>query len=160
MAWSSQQRQLAARAWKETRQDDALRKVLLRQFPRAMFDAQGVPSTEPSSKSPRLTQTDYEMYMAHVETMAGGQLKGHARGKWNEALAKEGGRLAWKIQDTWGRLAGAGAVTLTGLPAWIERMYPGEGNTPLQQLDAQQLVAIYEGLKAFARRRGVRLNDR
>lgn len=156
MPWSSQQRQLAARAWKQTGQDSDLRKLFLRQFPHARFDENGVPSDEPSSKSPKLTQTDMEDYMSRVELMAGGQLKGFSRGYWQERWEKEGGRLAWKIQEIVGRLEGAGQLARNGagLRGWIERNF--EGRDQLNQLSGPELVKCYEGLKAFAKRNGVR----
>ncbi|MEZ6193966.1 MAG: hypothetical protein R3C45_22195, partial [Phycisphaerales bacterium] len=82
MAWTNRQKMVAAQVCREAGLDDDHRKLVLRQFRRAMYDADGLACDQPSSRSKRLTNRDFEQFMAIIERSAGGKLKGYSVTYW------------------------------------------------------------------------------
>jgi hypothetical protein len=167
MAWSNEQKQIAVRACAAGGISDDHRKLILRQFARSMFDRDGRAIPEPSSTSLKLNNSDFERFMAIVEDCGGGQVQVkdsrsgqflHSRGYWRRKAADDLARmrsLAQKISDTL-ELERIFERDGKGLLGWIEkRVCKGERKT-LDQLDADELYKLIEGLKAFARRHGIK----
>lgn len=159
MGWSTQQIQTAAIAARSAGLDDARRRLVLRQLPRAMYCAGGR-STEPSSRSPRLTQADFEIYMSICERTAGGTLEGYATGHWAARSDGEWRRMHRLIEQLGADLAALGAPgwainQATALEGWIKaRVNPDK--TTVQELDYSELHALINGLRAVKKRMDVR----
>jgi hypothetical protein len=155
MPWTARQKQIAATAARKVGLDDEARKLILRQFPHAMHQGRI------TSTSPRLTNADFEQYMAHVEHWAGGEVDGWKRGYWAAKAQDVTQRMRRKAQDLALHLHAAGHLGMTpggldGLAGFISRM-TDHAKLGLAELDYRELYNVIEGLKALARRRGVRI---
>lgn len=163
MAWTTAQKRLAAMACRAAGIDDDHRKLILRQFDHAHYDAAGKRSTEPSSKSKRLTNADFDQFIAILERSAGGQLKTgnrtypptHFQDKADDVLA----RVRFKAQAIADALVAAGVFDREGvsLAGWISKRVAQGEKDRLAQLDYHELHALITGLTAFAKGRGVPL---
>lgn len=159
MAWSKNQKQIAVRACREAGIDDEQRKLILRQFARSLYDAQGRPTGTPSSTSKRLNNSDYEQFMAVVERVhPKQQILEFSMGYWQRKAGDDTQRmrhLALQISEclsasitSWGP---------TALANWIRERVAGGQTDRLDDLDSEQLHALINGLRAFGHRHGVKL---
>lgn len=160
--WSNKQKQIAGMACTEAGIDDAERKFILRQFRRAMFDRDGNAATEPSSTSPKLTNADFERFMAIVEDRAGGKVLHFTAGYWQGKSASRSThaseRQAHRIHElydqfarqTAGGLRGHGTYGLDGL---IRRVSNGRTHVP-EKLTPREGHNMIEMLSDLIRRRG------
>lgn len=160
MAWSNDQKQVAVRACRAAGISDEHRKLILRQFARALFDAQGRPTGEPSSTSKRLNNSDFEQFMATVERVAPGQkLLQFSMGYWQRKAQDDTQRmrhLALQISETLGNSITSWGPT--ALANWIRERVAGGQTDRLEDLDSEQLHALINGLRAFGHRHGVTLH--
>lgn len=162
MAWTDTQKQIAVRACRAAGLDDGQRKLILRQFSRAFFDEQGRHVDEPTSKSMKLTNADFEQFMALVERWAGGQIrlpggKAYSRDYW----ASKADDRAQRPRDLVRRIAlvleqnGLLAPHGQGLSGWIQEQITDGVSADLDSLSPDQLHALINGLRAYARRHGL-----
>ncbi len=151
MAWTNKQRQIAARACQAARLSDVQRRdVVLRQFPNAHVDG------KVTSTAPKLTNADFEQFMAIIEGYAGGKVLHFAAGYWKAQAADQFHRMRGRARRAAAVLEEAGLLKPgAGLAGWIEkRVTRGETNK-LEELDYHGLLALITGLEAFARQRGI-----
>jgi hypothetical protein len=162
MPWTKKQRQIAGMACRDAGIDDAARKLLLRQLPNAMFNAGGVPVGDPSSTSPRLSQADFERFMAVIEDRAGGKLLNYSAHYWQDkagsrsTVANE--RMTTKIMSLYreyesqecGGLDGHGIYGLDGLV----RRFSNQRTAVIEELQPKEAWNLIEMLKAVIARRG------
>lgn len=157
MAWTKTQKQIAARACQAARiGEEQRRDVLLRQFAHARM-----PDGTISSTAPRLTNRDFEQFMAIVEAHAGGRVLHFTAGYWRDHAADQWARMRRRALQVAAELEAAGKLAPggAGLAGWIEkRVTRGETNR-IEQLDYHGLLALILGLQAYARQSGVRISD-
>src|SRR3989304_3875428 len=157
LAWTRAQKPTAVEACRCLGMDDADREFLLRQFPASIHDGR------PTSTSPRLTNADFEQFMAILESRAGGALRlsrrVYDRGYW-QAKAQDGlQRFRHRILniacclEQRGDLAAGGV----GLAGWIEHRVSGGRTNTISELTMPELRALHTGLTSFARPHGVHL---
>jgi len=163
--WTDSQKALAARACSAAGISDEHRKLILRQFPRSLFDRNGKAAPDPSSTSMKLNQSDFEHFMAIVERASGGRVLIKDRdgqflygpGHWAAKAADETQRqreLVTRIYDTLvleDLLEGGGV----GLAGWIRERVTGGRTDLLEELELHEIGNLIEGLKAFAKRHGI-----
>jgi hypothetical protein len=155
MAWTNKQKQIAARACQAAGiSDEQRREMILRNFENARMAGGRISST-----SPRLTSLDFEQFMAVVEGYAGGQVLHFEAGYWQRGAADRYGRMRRKAAAIAAELEKAGALQPNGvgLAGWIERRVSRGAADRLEQLDYHGLMAVINGLQAYARQRGVKL---
>ncbi len=156
MAWTNTQKQIAARACIAARiSDEQRRDMILRNFERAHTANGSITST-----APRLTNGDFEQFMAIVENFAGGRVLHYPRGHWQAAamdnlkrMRHRAARVAVELERA-GHLHADGA----GLAGWIEKRVSKGEATRIEQLDFHQLQALIIGLEAYARHRQLALS--
>lgn len=157
--WTKKQKTTAVIACKAARISDEHRKLILRQFWNAMFDAHGNQSDAPSSTSSRLTNADFECFMAIVERTAGGRLAlpshSYAAGHWQSKADDRCQRMRHLANAIATALDRAGRLDAAGLFTWI-RKYVSQGeDRTVDQLSYHELHSLINGLRAYARRNGV-----
>lgn len=157
MSWTSKQKMIAATACRQSGLRDEDRINILRQFPHAMHGGRV------TSTSPRLTNGDFEQFMAHVERWAGGAVPGWKPGYWDAKSLDGLQRMRSKAGVIAQRLEAAGHLGVdeggwSGLRGWIART-THHAKSSLTELDYGELYNVIEGLKAFAQRRHVRLSQ-
>lgn len=164
MAWSREQKALAARSCTSCGLDDDMRLLILRQFPAAVHEGRV------TSTSPRLGQSEFEQFMAIVERHAGGQIKlrnkrGEIEKTWplhhwqRRAEVGDTRRLRWlalKIDRELQQSLANWAKDGEGLRGWIESRVTHGRTDDLEQLTYQELRDLINGLRAYARRNRVR----
>jgi len=151
MAWTNQQKQIAVRACRaagigeEQRRDMVLRNL----------DNAHLPDGRISSTSPKLTNADFEQFMAIVEQAAGGKILHFTEGYWVKSAADSLGRMRHKVRGLAAELEAAGhlAANGIGLAGWIEKRVTRGATNRLEELDYQGLRALILGLKAYGRQR-------
>ncbi len=155
MPWTNKQKQIAARACQAAGiSEEQRRDMILRNFANARL-----PDGRISSTSPKLTNSDFENFMAVVEQYAGGKVlhftPGYWQGQASDALARMRHRATSlaELLERDGHLAPNGA----GLAGWIrKRVSQGQADR-VEELDYSGLDALIRGLTAFARRAGLDL---
>ncbi len=149
MAWTNDQKKTAAIAAKKAGLSDEHRQLILRQIP----GHHAIHNGRVTSTSPKLSNADFEYFMAKVEHFVGGQIDGWSAGYWqskhNDSLA----RMRRKCGSIAQQLQVKGLIQLDG---FVDRMTRGACRQ-LEQLDGLHLYDVLEGLKAIARRHGIRL---
>lgn len=163
MAWTNAQKALAAQACKAAGLDESSRRLILMQFPHARITRDGRAAAEPTSTSPLLNNSDFEQFMAIVEEEAGGQVVLPAK-------AYEPGHFARKADDDLARMRGLvhriDAALLTDRPdiwhaqslaGWIAKRVTRDRTDQLAELTYQELHALINGLRNFARNSGLTL---
>jgi hypothetical protein len=155
MSWTPKQRSIAAAACRMAGMAEEHRKLLLRQLDSSMYDENGRPSDEPSSRSRHLSQADFEQFMATVELAAGGKLARTSHGYW-----------AGKARDSLSRMRGyalgiAQQIEAAGvevrLGGWIRNRVAHGRTDQIGDLDYHELRILIESLRAFARRHFIKL---
>lgn len=159
MAWSNKQKAIAATACKRAGVSDEHRRLVLRQFENAMFDAEGRRCDEPTSRSKRLTNADFEQFMAIVERSAGGTVEGYAHHHWQRKADDYLHRMRHRAERIAQQLEAAGhlAADGKGLAGWISKRITSGTADRLDQLDYHGLLALILGLTSWAHQRGVKL---
>ncbi len=156
MSWTNKQKALFVQACASIGWTDEQRHMLLSTIPHAVCGRSRVSST-----SPRLNNSDFEHAMAVVESNAPGNrivLKNrswpalHFAKKADDDLARMRG-LAGRLGDTLARKL-TGGFNLAG---WISKRVTGGSTGDIDHLNYNELYKLIEGLKAFARRNGVRV---
>ncbi len=154
MAWTNKQKQMAVRACKAAGVSEEQRvDLILRNFKNAHHGG------DITSTSPRLTNTDFEAFMAVVERFAGGTLLHFTAGYWQASAADHLKRMRGKavkvaqVLELAGKLAPGGV----GLAGWIQKRVSGGTASSVDQLDYHGLLALILGLEAYARHGGVEL---
>lgn len=162
MPWSNTQKQIAVRAARVAGLADEYRRLVLRQFPNSLFDEEGAPSREPSSKSAKLTNADFEGFMGVIEYHAGGQIQGgglsYSRGYWQAKAADPLQRVRHLAARIAAALVNAGKLEGDGLASWIPRHVTGGRPAGLAELSGRELHALINGLRGFARNAGVEVD--
>jgi hypothetical protein len=156
MAWTLKQRSLAMQACKAAGiSEDQRVDVLLRNFRRAHWKG------DITSTSKRLTQEDFEQFLAVVEAMSpGGRVLRFAKGYW-AAKAKDGlQRMRHRALRIGAALERAGVLAAdgAGFRGWIAHRVTGERTDKLEDLGFHEMQALIVGLQAFATQRGVDVN--
>lgn len=155
MPWTKTQKQIAARACKAAGiAEEQRRDVVLRNFAHARL-----PDGTITSTAPRLTNRDFEQFMAVVEGFAGGQVLHFTRGYWQRHAADQWARMRHRAAAIAGELEAAGRLAPggTGLAGWIEKRVTHGQTNRIEQLDYHGLLALILGLTAYARQNGVEL---
>jgi hypothetical protein len=148
-------------AWKSLRLPDQYRKLTSRQLPNSMYDADGREADEPSGTSKRLTNSDFETFMAIVERHAGDQVKTATKTypvhHWLHKADDRLQRMRHYAQQLADALADAGLLDAAGvgLAGWISRRVTDGRTDRLADLEYHELHALINGLRAYARRNGV-----
>lgn len=156
MAWTNTQKQIAARACQAARiSQEQRRDVILRNFAHAKL-----PDGQISSTAPRLTNRDFEQFMAIVEGYAGGQVLHYSRGYWADCAADQWRRMRRLVMAIAAELEQLGLLAPDGkgLAGWIEKRVTRGATDQLDALDYHGLMALILGLKGYARQRGVELS--
>ena len=164
--WTNQQKKIAAMACREHAGDRAneVRHLVLggSEFNgRAFFDRNGQPSDEASSTSKKLTNRDFETFMAAIEAFNGGSILGNPEGHW-ERKAEIGDDLRYRykihaiarLMERTLNVVAEPVLEPGWLEGFVERMTSGATRS-LEECDAADLVDILEGIKKWARRKGV-----
>lgn len=146
MAWTNQQKKVAAMAARAAKLSDEHRRLILQQLPRAIHGGR------PTSTSPRLSNGDFEIYMSQIEHFAGGQILGYDRNHWHRMVTSQLDRTRHRIREMAEPIVEAGHLNMEG---FIRRMTGGDKNE-LEQLDAAEIYKVIEGIKGIAKRLGVR----
>lgn len=165
MGWTPKQRQIAARAAKQAGLSDEHRKLILRQCEGRAVLADG----SISSTAQRLNQSDFEHYMATVESFAGGKVavggragQGFSDGYWAGKASDDTQRLrhlAVRIANWMTLTDDAGNEPLltgdgVGLASWISKRVTNGRTDDINELSSAELHVLINGLRAFARRHG------
>src|SRR5439155_5054854 len=153
MAWTNKQKQIAARACQAAHiSDEQRRDMILRNFAHAH-----TPDGRITSTAPKLTNQDYEQFMAIVESYAGGQILHFTRDYWRDHAADQYARMRHRAGAIAAELERAGIFKpdSEGLRGWIFKRVAGGETNQLADLDYQQLLALILGLQAFAAQRAV-----
>ena len=156
MAWSNTQKQMAVRACRQAGiSEEQRRDVILRHFDNAHCRG-GITST-----SPKLTNSDFEAFMAIVEVQAGGKVLHFTEGYWQNAAADHLSRMRGKAVRIAAALESAGKLFPdgVGLAGWIRKRVTGGRTDRVEDLDYHGLLALILGLRAYARQNGVCLDD-
>lgn len=160
MSWTRDQIQTAAISARSAGLDDAGRYLILRQLSNSKFDALGKATDQPSSKSKRLSQADFEIYMSICEAQAGGQLKGWPMAHWHKKAQDEFARMRRYAGEIGHQLHIHGVQgwndPLMALPGWIKaRVNPNKDDINI--LDWDEMHALINGLRAVALRRKIKV---
>jgi hypothetical protein len=153
MSWTNTQKQIAARACKAARiSEEQRRDMILRNFANAHTSDDRITST-----APKLTNKDYEQFMAIVENFAGGQILHFSRGYWAKCAADEFARMRYRVNAINTALEAAGVFNAdgAGLRGWISKRVTRGQTDSIEDLDFHGLNALILGLEAFAAQRGV-----
>lgn len=153
MAWTNRQKQIAVRAFRAAGLEDTYRKLVLRQFTNAMFDAQGRNVDEPTSTSKRLTNQDFEQFMAIIERSCGGKVMHFQPGYWREKAGDHLHRMRHRVGRIVHVLEISGWLKPdgVGLAGWILKRVTGGETDRIEQLDYHRLSALLNGLTNYAR---------
>ncbi len=157
MGWTKPQKGIAVRACRAAGIDDEARALILGQIPDHRATHQG----RITSTSPKLTNWDFEFFMAHVESFAGGQILHYSKHYWHNQSKSGLSRLRHKAETLARRLEAAGFLEKNGegLRGWIKSRVTRGLSSDLNSLDIDGLHALIEGLKAFIERKGVETSD-
>lgn len=122
-----------------------------------------------TSTSPRLTDKDFEQFMAFIESWCGGAIAGWDRGYWARKSGDALARMRWLAQriantlelspradDPSKRLLEPDGV---GLAGWISARVARGRTDRLDDLLYPELRALIDGLKDYADRHGVVLQE-
>lgn len=157
MAWTAKQVQLAVMACRQAGIDDAARKLILRQFPHALFNRQGIPVSDPSSTSARLDNADFEDFMAIVEDRAGGKILHFTPGYFGDKVGSRSvhanERMGSKIRELYRAylLQGDGRYRLEGL-VW---RFSAQRTSQVDELKPREAWNLIEMLKNLRKSQGV-----
>lgn len=161
MTWTATQKALAARACQAAGIDDDHRRLLLRQFRNSLVHG------EPTSTSPKLNQSDFEQFMAHVESFAGGQIclrdgdgrvtREFSRGYWGNKASDDLQRVRFTARRTVELVTSRGIITPDGVKAWISSRVSNGRSDSIEELNGQELHALINGMRALAMRHGTPL---
>lgn len=157
MAWTNQQKQIAVRACKAARiSDEQRRDMILRHFEHATMTDGRISST-----SLRLTNEDFEQFMAIVESHAGGQVLHFTRDYWRSHAQDHYARMRHRVASIARQLESAGALHPggVGLSGWISKRVTQGACDSIEQLDYHGLLALMISLTSYARQRGVALQQ-
>lgn len=153
MGWTNTQKQLAVRACRAARvSDEHRRDVILRHFSNAKLADGRISST-----SPKLSNEDFEQFMAIVESHGGGQVLHFSRGYWRNKAEDRYGRMRRRAYMIARQLEAAGALRPNGegLAGWISKRVTRGACDRVEQLDYHGLLSLILGLTSYARQRGV-----
>jgi len=152
MPWTNKQKQLAVRACRAAGISEEQRvDMILRSFKHAEYNG------DITSTSPKLTNHDYEAFMAIVEGYAGGEVLHFTRGFWQAAAADSLARMRFRVQSIASILEANGKLHAdgVGLAGWIEKRVSAGATRRLEELDYHGLAALILGLEAYARQSGI-----
>jgi len=157
MAWTNKQKQLAVRACRAAGISEEQRiDMILRNFKNAQHGG-AITST-----SPKLTNHDFEAFMAIVERYAGGRVMHFTEQFWQRAAADWLKRMRYKalaiavVLEKHGKLAANGA----GLAGWIHKRVSAGTASSVNELEYHGLLALIVGLQAYAQQNGIALETK
>jgi hypothetical protein len=156
MAWTKLQKQIAVRACNAARiSEEQRRDVILRHFAHAKL-----PDGRISSTAPKLSNEDFEQFMAIVEAHGGGQVLHFSRGYFKAKAEDRYARMRRRIYFIAQRLEAAGALHANGagLSGWITKRVTHGQCDRLEELDYHGLLALMLSLIAYAHQRGVTID--
>jgi hypothetical protein len=154
MAWTKTQKQLAVRACREAGISEEQRvDMILRNFTNAHHGG------DITSTSPKLSNTDYEAFMAIVENYAGGKVLHFTEGYWRKHAGDGLGRMRCKALALAAELERHGKLLPdgVGLCGWINKRVSGGQFNRVEELDYHGLLALILGLQSYARQQLVQL---
>lgn len=155
MPWTNTQKQIGVRACKAARiSDEQRRDLILRNFAHAK-----TPDGRISSTSPRMTNQDFEQFMAIVEAYAGGQLLHFSRDYFKTKAEDQYHRMRRRAYMIAQQLEASGLLHANGagLSGWIsKRITRGECDR-VEELDYHGLLALILSLSTCAHQNGVEL---
>jgi hypothetical protein len=156
MAWTKKQKQLAVMACRAAGISDEQRTdLVLRNFQNAHYKG------DITSTSPKLTNHDFEAFMAVVERFAGGRILHFTLGFWERAAADWLSRMRFKAQQLAAVLEAAGKLAPggIGLAGWIQKRVSAGAARRVEELEYHGLLALILGLEAYARQNAVALTQ-
>ncbi len=153
MAWTNKQKAIAVQSCRAARLSDEHRKLLLCQFHNARFDAKGERTDASSSTSKRLTNADFEAFMAVIERTNDGRLPGFSAGYWSKKSGDRLHRLRWAVHALADRLEAEGLLASggIGLAGWIQKRVTQGEPREVAHLDYHELLVLITQLNAHAR---------
>lgn len=152
MAWTNVQKQIAVRACAAAGISEQQRRdVMLRHFRNARTTDERVTST-----SSKLTNDDFEQFMAIVEAQAGGKVMHYEAGYWARKAADRWERMRHRAMRIAAALEAAGKLAPdgVGLAGWIRKRVTRGATDAIEELDYRGLLALIVGLSAYARQEG------
>jgi hypothetical protein len=153
MPWTSKQKQLAVRACHAARIDeDQRRDLILRNFANARL-----PDGRISSTSSRLNNSDFEQFMAIVESYAGGQVLHFTRRYWQGQARDRYHRMRARALAIAAELEARGLLHAggAGLAGWIQNRVTRGATARIEDLDYHGLLALNLSPAAYARQHGI-----
>ncbi len=155
MAWTNKQKATAVRSCRAAGIGDEHRKLLLRQFRNARFNAKGERVDEPTSTSKRLSNADFEAFMAVIERTSDGRLPGFGAGYWARKSGDRLHRLRFAVRALADQLEAAGLLAPggLGLAGWIQKRVTQGEPREVAQLDYHELLILITQLNAYRRQR-------
>lgn len=129
------------------------RDVILRNIANAEHDG------DITSTSPRLTDADFEKFMAIVEQHAGGTILSFSPGHWQAHATDRYSRMRYRVERIAQAIRDAGLFHAQSLEGWIKARVTKGLPAELSALDFNQLQALLLQLQAFAKQRGIALDD-
>lgn len=153
MPWTNKQKATAVQSCRAAKISDEHRKLLLRQFRNAHFDAKGDRCDEPTSTSKRLSNADFEAFMAVVEQSNSGRLPGFTAAYWSKKSGDRLHRLRFAVRGLADQLEADGLLAPggIGLAGWIKsRVTQGEPRD-VAALNYHELLVLITQLNAHRR---------
>ncbi len=143
--WTNKQKALAVRACKSIGLGDDQRKLILRQL-----GGHALINDQPTSTSPRLTQADFEKFMAYVESYASdSRLMSKPAYYWQDQYDNgPQGRLLYKARQLSNALTDAG-VAWVGI---VNKAIGREFDALLANLDEDELGKAIDAMTAVGKR--------
>lgn len=153
MAWTKDQKKLAVMACRDVGIDDDNRKLMLRQLPHAMHKG------KPTSTSPRLTNVDFEVFMAIAEQTGNGYVMQYSQWFWRHKAEGATERMKRLVLNFSGQLEHVGLLegNGAGLAGWIRARVTNDRTDKLDDLAYHEMHNLINGLRAYATRSGVKL---
>ena len=150
MAWTNQQKQIAARACKAAGIGEEHRRLILMNIDHARM-----PDGRVTSTAPKLNNADFEQFMAIVEQAAGGQVLHFTQDYWQGCAVDSLRRMRYHATKLAADLEAGGHLFPNGigLAGWISKRVTRGETDQLSELDYQQLRALIVGLEAYTRQR-------
>jgi len=155
MPWTNTQKQIAVRACKAAQvSDEQRRDMILRHFAHAKM-----PDGRISSTSPRLTNEDFEQFMAIVEAHGGDKVLHFSRDYFKTKAEDHYHRMRRRAYMIAQQLEAAGLLhpNGAGLSGWINKRLTHGQCERVEELDYHGLLALILSLSAYAHQNGVEI---
>ena len=152
MAWTKKQKLTAIRACEEAGiSEEQRRDLILRNFEHAHYQG------KITSTAPKLSNEDFEAFMAIVEHTAGGKVLHFSAGYWQACADDRLSRMRGRTSRIAAALEAAGKLAAdgVGLAGWIAKRVSQGAAQRVEELEYHGLLALILGLQAYADQNGV-----